>query len=55
MAPIALETQKPEVVSNPGQYKEQSAGPKTYVKKIEEEGTKDQPAATVRVSPRVFN
>jgi len=45
MAPIALETRKPEIVFNPGQYKEQTAGPKTYIKETEEKGTEDQPAA----------
>lgn len=50
MAPIAIETRRPEVVLSPGQYKELSDGPKTYVKKVEEEGTEDQPAATVRIS-----
>jgi hypothetical protein len=49
MAPTAVEIRKqPEVTANPGQYKEQSSGPRTYSKKIEEEGTHDQPKAKVK-------
>ena len=44
MAPIALEG--PKAVDF-GQYKEQSAGPRTYVKEIEEHGSEGQPAAAV--------
>ncbi|MCJ1354998.1 MAG: hypothetical protein MMC33_004989 [Icmadophila ericetorum] len=42
MAPIALESPK---ILDLGHYKEQTAGPRTYVKEIEEHGSKDLPAA----------
>ncbi|MCJ1230112.1 hypothetical protein MMC12_006783 [Toensbergia leucococca] len=48
MAPVATSTmQQPEVDLNVKvlEYKEQLAGPNTYNKKAEEEGTKDQPKA----------
>jgi hypothetical protein len=48
MAPSAIDIRKPEEVApSTGQYKEQSAGPNSYSKKVEEEGTEDQPKATV--------
>ena len=53
MAPSAIEPQKPSVeviiTKNASQYKEQSAGPQTYNKKLEEEGSADVPKAKVRM------
>jgi hypothetical protein len=51
MAPIAItETLQDlglQAKKNSSLYKEQSAGPKTYNKQIEEEGTADAPKAKV--------
>ena len=49
MAPAALLALRTEsiVPINPGQYKEQSSGPGTYVKDVEEKGNEDFEKATV--------
>lgn len=49
MAPAATEdTQIEALPSYVGQYKEQSAGPKSYGKRVEERGSESQPKAAVR-------
>ena len=52
MAPIAVSPHENEgiqfrIKQNISQYKEQSAGPLTYDKRVEEEGTADAPKARV--------
>ena len=50
MAPAALLPPRTEsiVPINPDQYKEQSSGPGTYVKEVEEKGNEDFEKAAVR-------
>ena len=49
MAPAALVVPQTDPIKtiNTGQYKEQSAGPRTYVKEVEEKGSGEFEKATV--------
>lgn len=48
MATITIERKQPELLVAYGQYKEQSAGPGSYLKEAEEGGDGNIPKAAVR-------